>query len=92
MIDLIPRFMLGDKKASCANPMIDPEIFFNQWFEAECVEICKTCPLMDACAQYALETKVADGVWGALTPTDRQQMLKKHARFITKEKVTNGEI
>lgn len=56
----------------------DPELFFPlgnsgpalaQTDEAKAV--CRRCPAMDWCLQWALETKQESGVWGGLSEDDR---------------------
>ena len=34
---------------------------------------CQPCPALDACRSYALSAREKAGVWGGLTPTDREQ-------------------
>ena len=33
--------------------------------------ICKTCPIMEQCFTYALETHQRYGIWGATSPDER---------------------
>lgn len=33
--------------------------------------ICQTCPIMDECFQYALETNQMHGVWGGTSASER---------------------
>ncbi|WP_333744098.1 WhiB family transcriptional regulator [Streptomyces ardesiacus] len=39
---------------------------------------CFACPVMIACAQYALTTRQADGVWGGLSEGQRSTLYKRH--------------
>jgi WhiB family redox-sensing transcriptional regulator len=37
--------------------------------------ICRKCPVLGACREYALRAPEAYGVWGALTPRERAHLL-----------------
>ena len=37
--------------------------------------ICNTCPVADACLDYALRTREPHGVWGGLNEVERRQIL-----------------
>jgi hypothetical protein len=37
-------------------------------------DLCRTCPLRQPCAAYALDTDEQWGTWGGLTPTDRARL------------------
>jgi WhiB family redox-sensing transcriptional regulator len=43
-------------------------------------EICAACPVREACLEYALETRPADGVWGGLTPIERHRMIRRRQK------------
>jgi WhiB family redox-sensing transcriptional regulator len=36
------------------------------------IAICETCPVRDECLEFALNTKQEHGVWGGMTPDERQ--------------------
>jgi hypothetical protein len=38
---------------------------------AEAKRLCRTCPVIDACLQYALDHRDRWGVWGGLSAEDR---------------------
>ena len=40
--------------------------------EQRAVELCKTCPRMDDCANFAVENRMEYGIWGGLTKFDRE--------------------
>jgi WhiB family redox-sensing transcriptional regulator len=40
-------------------------------------EICERCPIMNECAQYALEANETHGIWGGMTAFERRQLRKK---------------
>lgn len=59
----------------CSEPaLIDPEWFFASPGSArqrEARELCKACPMVVPCAEYALRTGIPYGVFGALDETER---------------------
>ena len=48
---------------------LDTDVFFPLTDEdaGPAKEICATCPVREACLEFALQTRQADGVWGGLT-------------------------
>lgn len=65
----------------------DPELFFPigdtgpsalQIEEAKAV--CRRCPVMDQCLQWALESGQESGVWGGLSEAERRSMKRRAAR------------
>ena len=36
--------------------------------------VCRSCPVMEACAAYAIRTREPFGVWGGLTPEERRRL------------------
>jgi WhiB family redox-sensing transcriptional regulator len=65
----------------------DPELFFPigntgsallQIEEAKAV--CRRCPVMDQCLQWALESGEETGVWGGLSEDERRAMRRRAAR------------
>ena len=65
--------------ASCRNT--DPDLFFPGPNERtdEAVRICRGCPVVDECRDWALSTRVTYGVWGAMTERDRRRVLRRSA-------------
>ncbi len=66
----------------------DPELFFPigntgpallQIEEAKAV--CRRCPVMEQCLQWALEAGQDDGVWGGLSEDERRAMKRRAARI-----------
>jgi len=47
---------------------------FKQQVE-EARQVCHSCPLIDLCREYALETRQEFGIWAALTPRERKRLL-----------------
>ncbi|MFF9870165.1 WhiB family transcriptional regulator [Streptomyces sp. NPDC013953] len=65
----------------------DPELFFPigstglaflQIEEARAV--CRRCPVMETCLQWALEIGEDSGVWGGLSEEERRAMKRRAAR------------
>lgn len=65
----------------------DPELFFPignsgpallQIEEAKAV--CRRCPVIEQCLQWALESGQDEGVWGGLSEADRRNMRRRVAR------------
>jgi WhiB family redox-sensing transcriptional regulator len=42
--------------------------------EREAKAICRQCPVRDLCAAFALSTREAYGVWGGMTPEERERI------------------
>lgn len=40
-------------------------------------EVCKTCPVVADCLDYALRLGIKQGIWGATTPGDRRRIRRK---------------
>ncbi|MCZ1011700.1 WhiB family transcriptional regulator [Streptomyces lydicus] len=66
---------------------VDPEIFFPvgntgpallQIEEAKAV--CRRCPVMGQCLQWALESRQDAGVWGGMSEDERRAMRRRAAR------------
>lgn len=41
---------------------------------------CASCDVQMECAQYAIDEKIPDGIWGGLSPDQRQKMRAKALR------------
>jgi WhiB family redox-sensing transcriptional regulator len=46
----------------------------------EAKAVCRRCPVMETCAQWALDTRQPAGVWGGLSETERARALKRRGR------------
>lgn len=76
----------------------DPELFFPigntgpallQIEEAKAV--CRRCPVMDQCLQWALDAGQDEGVWGGLSQDERRAMRRNAARRRARL-AKNGEV
>ncbi|MGW0538136.1 WhiB family transcriptional regulator [Streptomyces sp. NPDC003032] len=65
----------------------DPELFFPigntgpallQIEEAK--KVCRSCPVMEQCLRWALETGEEAGVWGGLSEDERRSLRRRAAR------------
>jgi WhiB family redox-sensing transcriptional regulator len=48
--------------------------------EDEAKAICRTCPVMEWCGQWALNTRQRFGVWGGLSEDERRSILRRQGR------------
>jgi WhiB family transcriptional regulator, redox-sensing transcriptional regulator len=64
------------KRAACRG--IDPEMFFPVTDEdaEEAKAICATCPVREACLEYALAHREREGVWGGATERERRRIIR----------------
>ncbi|MEC3992047.1 WhiB family transcriptional regulator [Actinacidiphila sp. DG2A-62] len=76
----------------------DPELFFPasnagiallQIEEAK--SVCRRCPVMDQCLQWALENGQEHGVWGGLSEDERRSMRRRAARNRAANRAKNQE-
>lgn len=68
------------RRAACTRPGVDPERFFPDkgGSTAAAKWICRrVCPVREACLAYALEHRIEDGIWGGLSPLEREPLLPK---------------
>src|SRR4051794_22632321 len=67
-------------QAACA--AADPEIFFPASGEpdAGAKQYCASCPVRDACREYALAAGEEHGVWGGLNEAERRAIHAKARR------------
>lgn len=70
-------------KARCADPGIDPELFFPISNEVMSEDlpilraICDSCVHQAECAKYAIDNHEAHGIWGGTTPAQRERIWKE---------------
>jgi len=48
--------------------------------------VCAGCPVREACLEFALENRPADGVWGGLTPMERHRLIRRRQKAARKER------
>lgn len=73
--------------ALCRSAQYDPEMWFPKGTDAvsmaneqEAKATCRRCPVMETCAQWALETGERAGVWGGLNE-DERTALRRYGRI-----------
>ena len=73
-----------DWQASAACRGMDCEVFFHPSMErargrrrriTAAKAVCKTCPVVRQCLDYALETREPYGIWGGRSEDERAEML-----------------
>ena len=76
----LPGYLRGQEDPVCLE---SPDLFFPPTFSLKYTpqinaakEICRTCPLLIPCREWALPQVDLDGVWGGTTPPDRKKMRK----------------
>lgn len=69
-----PEF-LSHGRPACRGEDVDPEWWFAdrgpQGSYAEALKVCRRCPLMVECGEWAIEHSEPYGLWGGLTPDQR---------------------
>src|SRR3546814_7523189 len=70
----------------------DAELFFasdatatGQASVQQALAVCRRCPVVAACQAWALGTRQQFGVWGALTETQRRNVLRQRSEEHTSE-------
>ena len=65
------------RHAACRD--LDTAIFFPDTDEeaAAAQAVCATCPVRDACLEFALVTRQDDGIWGGLTENERRRLRRR---------------
>ncbi len=68
----------------------DPSLFFpngttGTWLQVidEAKAVCRRCPVVGNCLQWALDTGEEHGVYGGLTETERRELSRRPARRIS---------
>jgi len=59
----------------------DSDLFFpaTKAMERQALGVCETCPVVDDCLAFALDTRERFGVWGATTEQQRKRLLRELA-------------
>jgi WhiB family redox-sensing transcriptional regulator len=78
-------------EAACRD--VDTDVFFPvSEKDADAAKaICATCPIAEACLEYALELRPSDGVWGGLTPIERHRLVRRRQKAERKARAANSE-
>lgn len=77
-----------DWRHNAACQQEDPELFFPRGETGpsisqieEATAVCRRCPVVDACALWALETRQDAGVWGGLSETERRRIHRRRGEY-----------
>jgi WhiB family redox-sensing transcriptional regulator len=70
----------------------DTAVFFpvSDTFAGEAKAVCSTCPVAEACLEYAIATRQGDGVWGGLTAVERHRLLRRRQKVAREEAREQG--
>nr|WP_315986786.1 WhiB family transcriptional regulator [Streptomyces sp. Isolate_219] len=70
---------------------VEPELFFPAGSTGphllqieEAKAVCRRCPVMQHCGEWALTTRMQDGVWGGMSEAERTTVLRHRARLAAK--------
>ncbi|MFK0124933.1 WhiB family transcriptional regulator [Streptomyces nigra] len=68
----------------------DPDVMFDTSTAGveKAKSICRTCPVIDRCLQWALDTGEEHGVWGGLSEQDRRTLKRNAGRPISIDEFT----
>ena len=79
-----PRAYDWRDDADCRKPGMDPELWFPAGSSApfvlqivEAKAFCHDCPVAMACALWAIDRRVSDGIYGGLTESQRRKIREK---------------
>jgi WhiB family redox-sensing transcriptional regulator len=63
--------------AACRD--LDTGVFFGETEDdvATAKAVCATCPVREACLEFALVTRQDDGVWGGLDENERRRLRRR---------------
>lgn len=67
-------------EAACAGT--EPGRFFasDEPTQQEALELCRGCPVREACLEHALRHGERYGIWGGLREHERQQLVRRRRR------------
>ena len=70
------------EQALCAQ--VDPEMFFPEkgGSTKQAKMLCRSCPVVDECLNYALENDERFGVWGGFSERERRRLLNRWNRKV----------
>lgn len=79
MAQTVTTFDPDDWRLDAACRDLDTAIFFPETEEAVAVAkaICATCPVREACLEFAIVTRQDDGVWGGLDENERRRVRRR---------------
>jgi WhiB family redox-sensing transcriptional regulator len=68
------------QKAACRG--VDPDIFYpvSEEEAEEARAVCRACPVLESCLEWALTNRERDGVWGGATERERRRIIRQRRR------------
>jgi WhiB family transcriptional regulator, redox-sensing transcriptional regulator len=68
------------QRAACRG--VDPDIFYpvSEEEAEEARAICRACPVLESCLEWALSNRERDGVWGGATERERRRIIRQRRR------------
>lgn len=63
---------------------VDPGLFFDSHTEHAAKQVCRRCPVLKACLDYAVRCGEKHGVWGGTTEAERRPLLEGQPPVRTK--------
>ena len=67
------------RDAACLQSNVD-RFYPDQPHFEDAREVCRSCPVIEPCLDYALAVPERHGVWGGRTPLERIELLRKRER------------
>ena len=79
MPDTVTTYDPNEWRLDAACRDLDTAIFFPETDEAvdAAKAVCATCPVRQACLEFALITRQDDGVWGGLDENERKRVRRR---------------
>ena len=79
MAQTLTTYDPGEWRLDAACRDLDTAIFFPDSEEdsGPALAVCASCPVRQACLEFALITRQDDGVWGGLTETERRRLRRR---------------
>ncbi len=79
MSESVTTFDPDDWRLDAACRDLDTAVFFPETGDAAAVAkaICASCPVREACLEFALITRQDDGVWGGLDENERRRARRR---------------
>ncbi|MFK0112508.1 WhiB family transcriptional regulator [Streptomyces sp. NPDC091217] len=78
----------ADWRAFSACRFEDPDLFFPSGTTGpaalqieEAKAVCRRCPVMETCGDWALASGQSDGVWGGMSEAERRRVQRRAARL-----------
>lgn len=75
-----PLRVPGDWASDGLCRTVGPSVFYDVDTEHVAKSICASCPVAEACRDYAIEARESEGIWGGLNPTERHNLRRNRQR------------